>query len=261
MVDYGLLGKTAAVTGAGSGIGESAAKMLAEQGCRVALIGRRYDALISVKNSILAAGGEAEAFPCDVGNEPLVRKMAAAVLKRFGTVDILANVAGVEVDFGKTDGMEPKGFGDPFSIPPDEWNKVMNTNVRGHFNTMKYFSAGMRQNRFGRIVNVTSATAFNVPVGSAAYVGSKAAANTMTYLFAKKLGPDGITVNAVAPGYVETPMQDGTAEESKERIAQSTPLRRICQPDDVARVILFFAQKDLFVSGQVLIADGGAFPR
>ena len=261
MVDYGLNGKTAVITGAGSGMGESAAYMLAEQGCRVALIGRRYSNVCEVRDKIRAGKGEAEAYSCDVGDEEAVKALADEVLKLFGRVDILLNVAGVEVDFENTGGMENYGLGDPFAIPKELWDKVLDTNLRGHFNTMKYFVPSMQKNRFGRIVNVTSSTAFNVPLGSAVYVASKAAANTQTYLFAKKLGPDGITVNAIAPGYVETPMQESATQEIRDRISQMTPLRRICMPDDIARVIMFFAQENLFVTGQVVVVDGGNFPR
>ena len=261
MVDYGLDGKIAVVTGAGSGMGESTAQMLAEQGCYVFLLGRRYANISQVRDKILADGGKAEAFSCDVGDEEAVKTTADEILKLAGRVDILANVAGVEVDFEKTGGMEYYGFGDPFAIPKDIWDHVLDTNLRGHFNTMKYLTPSMQKNRFGRIVNVTSSTAFNVPLGSAVYVASKAAANTQTYLYAKKLGPDGITVNAVAPGYVETPMQSQSTPESRERIAQMTPLRRVCMPEDIARVILFFSQENLFVTGQVVIVDGGNNPR
>ena len=261
MVDYGLNGKTAVVTGAGSGMGESTAYMLAEQGCHVILLGRRQANIDQVRDKILADGGKADAYSCDVGDEDEVKAIADKILSSTGSVDILANVAGVEVDFEKTGGMEHYGMGDPFAIPKELWDRVLDTNLRGHFNTMKYFVPGMRKNHFGRIVNVTSSTAFNVPLGSSVYVASKAAANTQTYLYAKKLGPDGITVNAVAPGYVETPMQAGSTPESRERIAQMTPLRRVCMPDDIARVILFFTQENLFVSGQVVIVDGGSNPR
>lgn len=262
MIDYGLEGRIAAVTGASSGIGRATAKMFAEQGCKVALIGRNKNALATVKEEILGLGGEGEAFVCDVGIDEDVQTMAEQVLARFGRVDILANVAGVEMDFSKAPGLGSLGMGpDPFDIPRDEWDRVMSTNVRGHFNTMKHFTPGMRARKFGRVVNVTSVTAFNVGVGSAVYVGSKAAANTMVYLFAKKLGPDGITVNAVAPGFIDTPMHDQTPEEAKRIIPEMTPLKRAGQPEDVARVILFFSQENLFVTGQVLIVDGGTYCR
>lgn len=262
MIDYGLAGRVAVVTGACSGIGRATAKMLAEQGSKVALVARSLDALEIVAEEIVAAGGEGEAFVCDVGDDEAVEHTAKEVLSRYGQADVLANVAGVEMDFSKAPGLGALGMGpDPFDIPREEWDRVMNTNVRGHFNTMKHFTPSMRERKFGRIVNVTSVTAFTVAVGSAVYVGSKAAANTMVYLYASKLGPHGITVNSVAPGFVDTPMHKDSPEEQRTMIPQFTPLRRLGQPEDVARAILFFAQEHLFVTGQVLVVDGGSFCR
>ncbi|NLE12004.1 MAG: SDR family oxidoreductase [Actinobacteria bacterium] len=262
MIDYGLQGRVAVVTGAGSGIGRATAKMLADQGSKVALVARTASALQEVKDEIAAAGGEAAAFVCDVGDDGAAKQMAEAVLAEYGQVDVLANVAGVEVDFSKAPLLGQLAQGpDPFDIPKEEWDRVLNTNMRGHFNTMKYFTPSMRENHYGRIVNVTSVTAFTVAVGSAVYVGSKAAANTMVYLYARRLGPDGITVNCVAPGFVDTPMHKDSPPEQRTMIPQFTPLRRAGEPDDIARAILFFAQRDLFVTGQVLVVDGGTFPR
>ena len=262
MIDYGLEGRVAVVTGSGSGIGRATAKMLAEQGCKVALVGRTLPPLTAVRDEIAAAGGEAEPFACDVGDDGAAKRMGDAVLATYCQVDVLANVAGVEVDFSKAPLLGQLAQGpDPFDIPKEEWDRVLNTNTRGHFNTMKYFTPSMRERKYGRIVNVTSVTAFTVAVGSAAYVGSKAASNTMAYLYARRLGPDGITVNVVAPGFVDTPMHKDSPPEQRTMIPQFTPLRRAGEPEDIARAILFFAQRDLFVTGQVLVVDGGTFPR
>jgi 3-oxoacyl-[acyl-carrier protein] reductase len=262
MIDYGLKDRVAVVTGSGSGIGRATAKMLSGQGCKVVLVGRNLAALSAVRDEIRALGGEAEPFACDVGVDAAAEQMAGEVLSKYGRVDVLANVAGVEVNFSKAPGLGQLALGpDPFDIPKEEWDRVMNTNARGHFNTMKYFTPSMKEKQYGRIVNVTSVTAFNVAVGSAVYVGSKAAANTMVYLYANRLGPYGITVNAVAPGFVDTPMHKDTPEEAKTRVSGFTPLRRAAQPEDMARAILFFTQENLFVTGQVLIADGGCYCR
>lgn len=253
--EYGFLGRTAIVTGAGTGIGESCAVELAKGGTKVALFGRRVDPIEKVKKECLEFTDEVISISVDVGDEKAVKNGVLKVADRFGRIDILINNAGIESRLkpGQT------FFDDLFDkLTPEEYEKFFRIHALGHYLMNLAVIPHMLKNHFGRIVNVTSVTGVNGAYSTPAYTASKAAAICQTKAFAKKYGKYNITVNSIAPGMVNTPMKIDATPEEYEFVAGITPLGRVAEPVDVARAVLFFAQENLFVSGQNLIVDGGS---
>lgn len=253
--DYGFQGRVAIVTGAGTGIGAACAVELAKGGASIALFGRRAAQLETIKEECLQYTDKALALSVDVSDESAVKLGIGKVLEAFGRVDILVNNAGIEsrLQPGQT------FFGDLFdTLTPDEYLKFFEIHTLGHYLMNLAVIPNMQKNHFGRIVNVTSVTGVNGAYSTPAYTASKAAAICQTKAFAKKYGCDNITVNSIAPGMVDTPMKIDATPEEYTAVAGMTPLGRVAQPVDIARVVMFFAQENLFVSGQNLIVDGGA---
>jgi NAD(P)-dependent dehydrogenase (short-subunit alcohol dehydrogenase family) len=254
-LDYGFQSRVAIITGAGSGIGESCAVELAKGGARVALFGRRADLLEKVKEECLKHTDKALALSVDVSDENAVKSGVAKVLGNFGKIDILVNNAGIESRLKPGQSF----FGDLFdALTPDDYIKFFKIHSLGHYMMNLAVIPDMKKNHFGRIVNVTSVTGVNGAYSTPGYTASKAAAICQTKSFAKKYGKDNITFNSIAPGMVDTPMKIDATPEEYAFVAKMTPLDRVAQPIDVARVVLFFAQENLFVSGQNLIVDGGS---
>ena len=253
--EYRLKDRVAIVTGGGSGVGRSCAVELAKGGAKVAVFGRRMGKLEEVRKECLNYTDEVIAVSVDVGDKNAVEKGVAEVLAAFGKVDILINNAGFEnrLKPGET-------FWDTYfdKLTPDEYIKFYETHALGHYLMNLAVIPSMQKNHFGRVVNITSVLGVTANFETPAYSSSKAAAICQTKAFAKRYGKDNITFNSLAPGMIDTPMKiDATPEEYK-MCAEITPLKRIAQPIDVARTALFFAQENLFVSGQNLIIDGGA---
>lgn len=253
--EYGLKDRVAIITGAGTGIGESCAIELAKGGAKVVLFGRRMDPIEKVREECLKYTDKAIALSVDVSDESAVRENIGKVLETLTRVDILVNNAGIESKYDNGQSL----FDDLFdTLNPDEYVKFFKIHALGHYLMNLAVIPGMQKNKFGRIVNVTSVTGVNGQYSTPAYTASKAAAICQTKAFAKKYGKDNITVNSIAPGMVDTPMKFDSTPEEFEFVANITPLGRVAQPVDIARAVLFFAQENLFVSGQNLIVDGGS---
>ena len=189
----------------------------------------------------------------DVSDKASVEAGVAEVLKAFGKIDILINNAGIESRLkpGQT-------FDDLFdTLEPEAYIKFFEVHTLGHYMMNLAVIPSMQQNHFGRIVNITSVTGIDGSFSTPAYTASKAGAICQTKAFARKYGKDNIIVNSISPGMVDTPMKIDATPEEFEVVASKTPLGRVSQPIDIARIALFFAQESLFVSGQNLIADGG----
>lgn len=253
-LEYGLEGRGAIVTGAGTGIGAACAVELAKGGARVALFGRRLEPLekVAAECARYAAGSFAQSV--DVSDKAAVTAAVDGVKARFGRVDVLVNNAGIESPYAV--GQVP--FEAFFDMEPEEYMRFFEIHALGHYLMMQAAAEHMKEANFGRIVNVTSVTGVNAAYSSPAYTSSKAAAICQTKAFAKKYGKFNITVNSIAPGMVNTPMKANSPPEEFEAVAKMCPMGRVAEPMDVARLALFLAQEHLFVSGQNIIIDGGS---
>jgi len=245
---FTLHGRTALVTGASSGLGAHFARLLASQGAKVALAARRLDRLESLAGEIEAAGGTALAVACDVTDEASVVDAVAHAAAGLGTLDILVNNSGVT-------GRKPFLDG-----TAEEWDSVLNTNLRGAFLMCREFArAAIAAGQGGRIVNVASILGLRTIKGVVPYSASKARLCHMTSVLAMELGPKGITVNTLAPGYVETDLNRSFLQgPAGARIAGRVPLGRLGQPEDLdGALLLLTSDAGRFITGVVLPVDGG----
>ena len=252
-LDYGFQDKVAIITGAGTGMGEACAIELAKGGAKVALFGRRLEPLQSAMEKCLQYTDEAMVLSVNVGDKAEVTDGVGKVMEKFGKVDILINNAGVD---------SPVKYGEiPFNVifdklEPEEYLDFFRVHTLGHYLMNLAVIPSMQKHHFGRIVNITSITAVAGAYSGPAYTASKAAANTQTMAFAKKYGRDNIIVNGIMPGMVNTPMKAPSPPEEFEAVAKMSTLGRVGEPIDIARVAMFFAQEDLFITGQTIIAAG-----
>ncbi len=242
-----LNGKVALVTGASRGIGRAVALKLAEAGADIAVnyAGSEQKAE-EVVRLINENGGNAVSFQCDVASSEQVSAMIKEVIETFGRLDILVNNAGVTKD---TLLMRMK---------EDDWDKVINTNLKGVFNTTKAVTRQMMKQRSGRIINMASVVGIIGNAGQANYVASKAGVIGLTKSSARELAARNITVNAVAPGFIETDMTDTLPEDVQQEMLRQIPLGKMGTPEDVAMVVRFLAgEESRYMTGQVLSVDGG----
>ena len=248
MSDGRFAGKVALVTGAGHGIGRAVAESFAAAGAAVAVADLSPDRAVAVTDGITAAGGRALALQCDVRDSASVLAMVAAAEAAIGPIDILVNNAGIYPNAPL------------LQMAEAEWDAVFDTNVKGMFLVTQTVAAAMTARGLvgGRIINMSSGAAVSGRAGASHYCSSKAAINMMTKVWALELTPVGITVNAVAPGLIEVPGWSHS-QQYIDAIVQATPARRIGQPEDVARVVLFVADPDnTFMSGSIVTVDGGS---
>jgi 3-oxoacyl-[acyl-carrier protein] reductase len=241
-----LAGKVVLVTGGSRGIGAAISRRFASLGCQVVIAYRSdHDAANALVDELSSAGGTSVAVQADVADPNAITALVAAVVERFGRIDVLVNCAAVGH-------YRPLGQMDAAFI-----RSVLDTNVMG---TVLMTEAVLPHlpSPGGRIINFSSALAYRPIPTSSVYSASKAAVATLTHTFAKELGPRGITVNAVAPGVIETDMTTRIIAERGEQILAATPLGRIGQPDDIAGIVAFLASADGgWITGRTIIADGG----
>ncbi len=240
------------VTGGGLGIGRAYCERMAREGASVAVVDINGDAAESVAAQIRAAEGEAFAVQTDVTSVEATEQMARSVLERFGRIDSLVNNAGMYQRPAVTRG--------PFEdIPVDEWDRVMAVNVRGVFLCSRAVVATMKQQRSGKIVNISSGTVFSGTPRFAHYVTSKAGVIGFTRVLAKELGEWNITVNAVAPGLTLSldDVDDEMLHQHEQR-ATSRAIKRVQRPEDLVGAVAFLCSPDSdFITGQTLVVDGG----
>lgn len=242
-----LDGKTALVTGASRGIGRAIALRLAAEGAHVAINYAGNTAKAEeTKAAIEAAGGKAALFQADVSDSAQVEQMVAAVTEEFGTIDILVNNAGITRD------------GLLMRMKEEDFDAVLDTNLKGIFHVTKAVSKLMMKKRAGRIVNMASVVGIMGNAGQTNYAAAKAGVIGFTKSAAREFAARGITVNAVAPGFIATDMTAAMPEKAKETTLAAIPLRRMGEPEDVANAVAFLVSDQAsYITGQVVKVDGG----
>ena len=241
-----LHGRTALVTGASQGIGKAIAMALAAAGARVACVARSVDKLEQTAAAIRAAGGTAEVFACDVTNSESVQKVVDGVVEKWEKLDILVNNAGITRDT-----LIPR-------MEDSDWDDVINTNLRGTFLFTRAATRPMMQRRYGRIINISSVSGLTGNPGQANYSASKAGVIGMTRTVARELAGRKITVNSVAPGFIETEMTAALGPVVLDEVKKRIPAKRVGQPEEIASAVLFLASEAAsYITGQVLTVDGG----
>lgn len=242
--------RIAFITGASRGIGKACAIALAAAGTRVVLAARRLDKLEEVATEIRTAGGEVYIAPIDLASPDSIKEAFSTASKEFGRIDILVNNAGITRD------------GLALRMKRDDWDAVLQTNLSGSFFCIQQVISPMIRERWGRIVNITSVVAEAGNAGQANYCAAKAGLIGLTKSLAQELASRNVTVNAVAPGFIETDMTGALTDELKAKITESVPLRRIGRPEDVAAAVKFLAGEDAgYITGHVLDVNGGMFMR
>ena len=241
-----LKGQIAWVTGSGRGIGRSIAERLARDGATLIIHDIMEEAANATAEDFRAQGYEAHAIASDVSNAEAVESTVSQILEKYGRIDILVNNAGVTRDALL------------MRMKEEDWDLVIKINLKGAFLCTRGVARTMMKQKSGRIVNVASIVGVMGNAGQANYAASKAGLIGLTKSTAKELAPRGVTVNAIAPGYIETEMTAVLSTAAREAFLQATPLGRPGSPADVGGVVSFLASADAgFVTGQVLHIDGG----
>lgn len=243
-----LLGKVALVTGAAQGIGRAIALLLAQKGADIVVSDINLEKAEETVREIETIGRRAMAIRADVANTNDVERMVEAILGRFGQIDILVNNAGITRD---------KLI---LRMTEEDWDAVLNVNLKGTFNCTKAVVRHMSKQRRGKIVNIASVVGEMGNVGQANYSASKAGVIGFTKTIAREFAQRGINVNAIAPGYIETPMTEVLPEKVKEELRRMIPMGRLGRPGDVAEAVLFLvSEASRYITGQVLNVNGGIY--
>ncbi|MFW9603433.1 MAG: 3-oxoacyl-[acyl-carrier-protein] reductase [Trichlorobacter sp.] len=241
-------GKVAIVTGASRGIGKSIACALAAQGAVVVCVGTNQDALDSVVAEITATGGRASSVAANIALVDDCERIISYAHEQYGSVDILVNNAGVT-----RDGMFLK-------MKDEDWDTVINTNLKGAFMTSRAAWKVMSKQRYGRIINITSIVGQMGNAGQANYCASKGGLIAMTKSNAREMAKRNVTVNAVAPGFITTAMTEGLPDKVKESLSSQIPLERFGTPEDIAHAVVFLASSASgYITGQILGVNGGMY--
>jgi 3-oxoacyl-[acyl-carrier protein] reductase len=241
-----LSGRVALVTGASQGIGRACALKLAAQGAAIAAAARNKEKLDELVKEIAAAGGKAEAFSLDVGDEDQIKTVFKAAIARLGKIDILVNNAGITRDQLV------------MRMKRADWDAVINTNLTSAYLCTQQAISSMLKQRWGRIINITSVFGQTGQAGQANYASSKAGLIGLTMALAREVASRNITCNAVAPGFIETPMTAVLNDEFKQTAVKMIPLGRVGTPEDVANAVAFLASEQAsYITGHVLNVNGG----
>jgi len=243
-----LEGRIALVTGASQGIGRACALELAKAGATVALAARNVEKLAEVASEIAAAGGTAHTFALDVASEESIKECAKAVIAQFGGVGILVNNAGITRDILA------------MRMKRKDWDDVINTNLTGAFLMTQAVMSSMVKARWGRVINITSVVGETGQAGQANYAASKAGLIGLTKALARELASRAITVNAIAPGFIETAMTGILNDEQRTAMMSIIPLNRAGTEIDVAHAVKFLASDEAaYITGHTLDVNGGMY--
>ena len=242
-----LKDKIALITGAGRGIGRAIAIALAKEGAEVVInYNGSEERAKEVKQTIEENGGKASIYKCNVSDFVACEAMIKDIVKEYGHLDILVNNAGITKD------------GLIMKMKEEDFDSVLNVNLKGTFNTIRHSARQMLKQRSGKIINISSVSGILGNVGQANYAASKAGVIGLTKTMARELGSRGITVNAIAPGFVDTEMTEVLSEEIRENACKQIILGRFGKPEDIANTAVFLASdKADYITGQVISVDGG----
>lgn len=243
-----LLGKVALVTGAAQGIGKAIALLLAEKGADVVVSDINIEKAQETAKEIEEKGRRSIALKVNVADPDEVEQMVEAVIEKFSRIDILVNNAGITRDRLL------------LRMSQEDWDAVLDVNLKGVFNCTKSVIKYMSKQRSGKIVNIASVVGLMGNVGQANYAASKAGVIGFTKTVAREFAQRGININAIAPGYIQTPMTEVLPEKVKEELMKLIPMGRLGQPEDVAQAVLFLvSEASNYVTGQVLNVNGGIY--
>ena len=242
-----LKNKIVLITGAGRGIGRAIAIALAKEGAEVVInYNGSEERAKEVKQTIEENGGKASIYKCNVSDFVACEAMIKDIVKEYGHLDILVNNAGITKD------------GLIMKMKEEDFDSVLNVNLKGTFNTIRHSARQMLKQRSGKIINISSVSGILGNVGQANYAASKAGVIGLTKTMARELGSRGLTVNAIAPGFVDTEMTEVLSEEIRENACKQIILGRFGKPEDIANTAVFLASdKADYITGQVISVDGG----
>ena len=243
---FDLNNKVAIITGASQGIGRTIALVFAKSGANVICIARLESKIKKLCLEITDQGGQASPIACDVGDGDAYANAIKSVANEYGKLDILINNAGITRDALL------------MRMNDTQWDEVLNTNLKGAFHGMKSAIRPMMKNKYGRIINITSIVGLTGNPGQANYAASKAGLVGMTQSIAKEVGTRGITVNCIAPGWIDTEMTVDLPEDSKKDLLDRIPIGKIGKPEDIAHAAVFLASDEAsYITGQTITVDGG----
>lgn len=241
-----LENKVAIVTGASRGIGKVIAQEIARAGAKTVCVSRSQIDIKKVSDGINENGFSSIAITCDIAKAEDFQELVKTVIEKFGSIDILVNNAGITKD------------NLIMRMSDEEWNDVLNTNLKGAFNGIKAVTRQMMKQRSGRIINISSVVGLTGNAGQANYAASKAGLIGLTKAIAKELASRGITANCVAPGYIETDMTNQLSDKIKDALIEHIPLGHIGKASDIAAIVRFLASDEAgYITGQTITVDGG----
>ncbi len=244
---FSLKNRIAIVTGSSRGIGLVISERLSMAGAHVVCVSRSEVEIKNLSEKIKKDGGSSSFFPCDISDKPAVENLIKLTLESYGKVDILINNAGIAKDNLL------------IRMSERQWDTVIATNLNSAFYTSKAVIKSMIKNRFGRIVNISSIVGLTGNNGQGNYSASKAGLIGFSKSIAKEVATRGITVNCIAPGFIETKMTEKLSEKVRENILNKVPMKKIGNPDDIANTVLFLVSNEAnYITGQTITVDGGA---